>query len=74
VPEAAPLLLLRSTEEAALEFVVPPSLFYSDYAPEIDDANAARLRLTDAGDALLLVVFTIGTDASPATPTCLRRW
>jgi flagellar assembly factor FliW len=72
VPEASPLFLLRSLDQDGLEFVVvPPALFFSDYAPEIDDASAERLGLTDAADALLLVVLTIGRDASSATANLL---
>ena len=72
VPEAPPLFLLRSLDQDGLEFVVvPPALFFSDYTPEIDDASAERLGLTDAADALLLVVLTIGADASSATANLL---
>jgi flagellar assembly factor FliW len=67
VPEAAPLFLLRSLDQPGLEFVVvPPSVFFPDYAPEVDDVSAARLELTDADDALLLVVLTVGTSAATA--------
>ena len=67
VPEATPLFLLRSLDEPGLEFVVvPPSVFFPDYAPEIDDASAARLGLTDATDALLLVVLTLNADGAAA--------
>jgi flagellar assembly factor FliW len=67
VPEVAPLFLLRSLDEPGLEFVVaPPSVFFPDYAPELDDATAARLELTDAADALLLVVLTVGTTGATA--------
>jgi flagellar assembly factor FliW len=72
LPEASPLFLLRSLDVPGLEFVVvPPGLFFPDYTPEIDDASAERLGLTDAQDALLLVVLTIGTDASTATANLL---
>ena len=64
----SPLFRLQSLEEPGLDFlVVPPPVFFPDYAPEIDDVSAARLALTDAADALLLVVLTVGTDPSSAT-------
>jgi flagellar assembly factor FliW len=72
VPEASPLFLLRSLDVPGLEFVVvPPAVFFPDYAPEIDDASAARLGLIDAEDALLLVVLTVGASAADATANLL---
>jgi flagellar assembly factor FliW len=72
IPEASPLFLLRSLDEPGLEFVVvPPAVFFPDYAPEIDDASAARLELTDAEDALLLVVLTLGEGVEQATANLL---
>ena len=67
VPEASPLFLLRSLDQPGLEFVVvPPAVFFPDYAPEVDDASAARLGLTDAEDALLLVVLTVNDAGATA--------
>ena len=64
----SPFFRLRSLDETGLDFlVVPPAVFFPDYAPEIDDASAARLELFDAEDALLLVVLTVGDDAGAAT-------
>ncbi len=72
VPEATPLFLLRSLDVPGLEFVVvPPAVFFPDYAPEVDDASAARLGLVDAEDALLLVVLTVGPAAADATANLL---
>ena len=71
VPDS-PLFLLRSLDVTGLEFVVvPPALFFPGYAPEIDDASAARLGLVDAEDALLLVVLTVTDDARTATANLL---
>lgn len=65
---ASPLFRLCSLDAPGLDFlVVPPAVFFPDYAPEIDDASAARLGLTDAQDALLLLVLTVGDDAGSAT-------
>lgn len=72
VPDAAPLFLLRSLDEPGVEFVVvPPAVFFPDYAPAIDDASARRLELTDAADALLLVLLTVGDDVERATANLL---
>lgn len=72
LPEASPLFLLRSVDVPGLEFVVtPPAVFFPDYAPEIDDASAERLGLTDASDALLLVVLTVGGGSDAATANLL---
>jgi flagellar assembly factor FliW len=72
LPEASPLFVLRSLDVPGLEFVVaPPGMFFPDYTPEIDDASAERLALTDAQDALLLVVLTIGQDVPTATANLL---
>ncbi len=68
VSSSSPLFRLCSLDEPGLDFlVVPPAVCFPDYAPEIDDASAARLGLTDAEDALLLVVLTVGEDAGSAT-------
>lgn len=72
LPEAPPLFKLRSLDQPGLEFVVaPPVLLFPDYAPEIDDASADRLGLTDAADALLLVVLTVGADVASTTANLL---
>ncbi len=68
VSETSPLFRLSSLDQPGLDFlVVPPAVFFPDYAPEIDDASAARLALTDAEDALLLVILTVGADIAAAT-------
>ena len=68
VSPTSPLFRLCSLDAPGLDFlVVPPAVFFPDYAPEIDDASAARLELTDAQDALLLLVLTVGDDAGSAT-------
>ena len=68
VSSTSPLFRLCSLEVPGLDFLVaPPVVFFPEYAPEIDDASAARLEVTDAEDALLLVVLTVGDDAGSAT-------
>lgn len=72
VPEAPPLYRLTSLDEPGVEFVVvPPAALFPDYAPTIDDESAARLGLTDAADALLLVVLTLGEDVASSTANLL---
>ena len=64
--------MLRSTDGSDLEFVVvPPELFFPEYAPEIDDDVALRLGLTSADDALLLVIVTIVEPLSGSTANLL---
>lgn len=70
--QTSPLFMLRSLDVPGLEFVVaPPALFFPEYAPEVDDATAARLALIDAADALLLVVLTVGEGIGTATANLL---
>ncbi len=72
VPGAPVLSLLRSLDQTGLEFVVaPPGVFFPAYAPELDDASAERLGLDDAADALVLVVLTVGGDATSTTANLL---
>ncbi|MGQ0632583.1 MAG: flagellar assembly protein FliW [Sporichthyaceae bacterium] len=71
-PAGGPLHALRSVEDPALRFlVVPPGLFFPDYVPEISDADAQQLGLTDASDALLLVIVTSGATVAEATANLL---
>ena len=73
VSASSPLFRLCSLDDTALEFVVaPPAVFFPDYAPDLDDASAARLGLTDdAEQVLLLVVLTIGADLASSTANLL---
>ena len=72
VPDAAPLYLLSSLDEPGVEFVVvPPAVFFPDYAPVVDDESAARLSLDDPADALLLVVLTVGEEVIASTANLL---
>ena len=70
--DAGVLCALRSVEEPDLRFLlVPPHLFFPDYAPEIDDATAESLQLRRAEDVLTLVVVNPGDEASSATANLL---
>jgi flagellar assembly factor FliW len=70
--EEGPFSILVSLDEPTVEFlVVPPTMFFPDYAPEIDDDVAERLGLQSADDALLLVIVTVGADPAQATANLL---
>lgn len=72
VEGARPLFLLTSVDDDGPEFVVvPPSAFFPDYAPVIDDESCGRLALTNAEDAVLLVVVTLGADVADSTANLL---
>ncbi len=64
--------VLRCLDDLELELVVvPPAVFFPDYAPEIDDAVAASIGLRDAQDALLLAVVTVGARPELCTANLL---
>lgn len=67
-----PFSILRCLEDDSLEFVVvPPALFFPDYAPEIDSATAERLGIESPEDAVLLVTLTVGDDLADITANLL---
>ena len=64
--------VLRSIDDEDLRFVVvPPGLFFPDYAPVLSDDDAARLGLDDADDAIVLVVVSLGARPEDATANLL---
>lgn len=64
VDEIGPgLFALRGADDVRL-FVLDASVHLPDYAPELTDAQAAALGITDPADALLLVVATPGDDGT----------
>lgn len=66
------LCSLKSVEDPDLRFlVVPPNVFFPDYAPEIDDATVEALAIEKADDVLVLVVVNPGDQASSATANLL---
>lgn len=66
--ESGTVFDLRSLEDSEVSFVVvPPALFFDDYAPEVGDAVVDQLRLRDADDALTLVMVTLGETLEDAT-------
>jgi flagellar assembly factor FliW len=65
------LCALRSVEDPDLRFlVVPPHLFFPDYAPEISDETVAALGIESAEEVLTLVVVNPG-DGGGATANLL---
>ncbi len=63
---------LRSLDDASISFVVVPSVaFFPDYAPVIDDGTALALGLSDAGDAAVLVIVTVGASLAASTANLL---
>ncbi len=70
--ESGVLSSLRSVDDPSLRFlVVPPQVFFPDYAPEIDDATVSALGVDRAEDVLLLVVVNPGEAAGSATANLL---
>ena len=72
--EESPFSIMRSVEEDGLEFVVvPPIVFFPDYAPEVDDSTVGRLDLHTAEDALVLAVVTLGEKPSDANSSRMSQ-
>jgi flagellar assembly factor FliW len=62
------ILTCLETADGAPEFLVaPPVVFFPDYVAEVDDETADRLGLTDAEDALLLVIVNVADGPALAT-------
>ena len=68
----SPFSIMRSLDHDGLDFVVvPPMVFFPDYAPEVDDTTAERLDLTASDDAIVVVMVTLGERAADATANLL---
>lgn len=66
------LCSLKSVEDPELRFlVVPPNVFFPDYAPELDNTTVEALQIEKAEDVLVLVVVNPGDQASAATANLL---
>lgn len=66
------LCALRSVEDPSLRLlVIPPNVFFPDYAPEIDDATVDALGIEAAADVLVLVVVNPGDATGGATVNLL---
>ncbi len=66
---ADPVLFeLRSVQRPEVRFLVAvPTAFFPDYVVELDESTCAELELTDAADALVLAILTVGADPAPTT-------
>jgi flagellar assembly factor FliW len=59
-PAGSPFMLLTSSDDADVGFVVvPPWVFYPDYEFEVDAGTAERLQLNAADDAVVFAVVTL---------------
>jgi flagellar assembly factor FliW len=66
------LYRLQSVVDPDLRLLVAASpVFFADYAPEIDEVTASKIGLTDAADALILLVVTVGGSAAESTANLL---
>ena len=71
LPES-PLYELRSVEQADVRFMVAlPEAFFAGYEIELGDQECEDLGLTDAADALVLVMLTVGRDAAGTSANLL---
>ena len=69
---AGALFELRSLEAPDVRFVAAaPTAFFPDYAFDLDEGDCDQLGLTDAADALVLVLLTMGADAAATTANLL---
>lgn len=70
--EDSPYALMRALDADGLEFVVvPPSVFFPDYAPVVDDDLVAHLELRSADDAVVLVIVTVADPVERSTANLL---
>ncbi|GAA4115989.1 flagellar assembly protein FliW [Nocardioides fonticola] len=66
------LCALRSVEDPDVRFlVVPPHLFFPDYAPVLDDETVAELGIESADDVVLLVVLNATESLADTTANLL---
>jgi flagellar assembly factor FliW len=71
-PDEAELYELRSLERPEVRFMVAaPNAFFSDYDIELDDEECGALGLSTPEEALVLVMLTVGQDASSSTANLL---
>lgn len=70
--DAGVLYRLQSVIDPDLRLVVAaPSLFFGDYAPQIDETTAAAIGLSSVDDALVLVIVTLGATVAESTANLL---
>jgi flagellar assembly factor FliW len=67
-PAGSPFLLLSSSDDPDVGFVVvPPWVFYPEYEFELDSGTAERLALSKAEDAVVFAVVTLRDRADEST-------
>ena len=70
--ETSLLCSLSSLHDPDLRFlVVPPTAFFPDYAPQLDDATVAELAIDSVEQVMVLLVLNPG-ESLPATTANLR--
>jgi flagellar assembly factor FliW len=70
--EEGMLYALTSIHDPALRFlVVPPVLFFPEYAPEVSQEAMDLLDVTDAGQVLVLLVIAAGETVADTTANLL---
>lgn len=70
--EASPFSLLRSVEDDELSFVVvPPSLFFPDYEPDVSDEVVESVGIAGPDDAMVLVIVTVRQPVQDSTANLL---
>jgi flagellar assembly factor FliW len=68
IDPASMVCALRSLDDPDVRFLVlPPGPLFPEYAPEISDDWAETLELSQADDALVLVIVNPGTSIADAT-------
>ena len=67
--DGAPLLFeLRSLEKPDVRFLVgSPAAFFPEYEVDLDEQATDELNIQDAGDALILVILSMGQDLQETT-------
>jgi flagellar assembly factor FliW len=70
--DGSPYALMRALDADDLEFVVvPPSVFFPDYEPVVDDELVEHLDLHGAEDAVVLVIVTVADPVERSTANLL---
>jgi len=71
-PDSGVLFELCSLERPEVRFLVAvPGAFFPGYAVELDDGACVDLGLRDSGDALILVILTVGGNSAHTTANLL---
>ena len=67
-PAGSPFMLLSSTDDPDVGFVVvPPWVFYPDYEFELDSGSSERLGLEQAEDAVVFAMVTLREHVAEST-------